>query len=82
MIPFLNADQVRTALPYPALVDALRSAFQHTTHSPTRHVHPLDADGNTLLIMPAWQPHLKLGVKLVTVAPGNAARGRRRRRTG
>ena len=74
MIPFLNADQVRTALPYPALVNALRTAFQGTAHSPTRHVHPLDANGNTLLIMPAWQPHLKLGVKLVTVAPGNTAR--------
>ncbi|MEO7031663.1 MAG: ornithine cyclodeaminase family protein, partial [Herbaspirillum sp.] len=74
MIPFLNADQIRNALPYPVLIDALRVAFQGDTQTPQRHVHTLDQQGNTLLIMPAWQPQRKLGVKLVTVAPGNPAR--------
>lgn len=45
---------------------------------PLRHHHevgvPNEADG-TLLIMPAWVPGAFLGVKMVTVIPGNTTRG-------
>lgn len=78
MIPFLSASQLRGALPYPALIEALRGAFQSTMQAPTRHVHRLsesDPDGTVLLLMPAWQPAARMGVKLVTAAAGNLAKG-------
>ncbi|MEZ5670260.1 MAG: ornithine cyclodeaminase family protein [Alphaproteobacteria bacterium] len=52
-----------------ALADAFRAG---ATEAPPRHVH--DLDGGTLLLMPAWDVRA-VGVKLVTVVPGNAARG-------
>jgi len=78
MIPFVTGAELRAALPYPALIDALRAAFGGAMQAPTRHVHrpaPDDPDAAVLLLMPAWQPAAKMGVKLVTVAAGNAARG-------
>ncbi|WP_206668751.1 ornithine cyclodeaminase family protein [Lacisediminimonas profundi] len=76
MIPYLNAAQLRTALPYPALIDALRDAFLQGAVAPTRHVHRVDEkEGTVLLLMPVWQEQAHMGVKLVTVAPGNPARG-------
>ncbi len=41
MIPFVAADQVRAALPYPALMDALRVAFAEAdqVQVPRRHAH-------------------------------------------
>lgn len=75
MLPYLDADQLRNALPYAELVDALRVAFCEEIHAPTRHVHTLgDQPPSTLLLMPAWQTGAHLGVKLVTVAPDNPAR--------
>ncbi len=79
MIPFLTAAQVTAALPYPALVDALRAIYTKPVQAPPRHVHQLVAGATpagptTLLLMPAWQPDANLGVKLVTVAAGNGAR--------
>jgi hypothetical protein len=39
MIPFVAADQVRVALPYPALIDALHVAFAEADQAqvPRRH---------------------------------------------
>ncbi|MES2534414.1 MAG: ornithine cyclodeaminase family protein [Pseudomonadota bacterium] len=75
MIPYLTGSQLRSALPYPTLIDALRLAFQQTTVAPTRHVHTLsEEDASVLLLMPVWQPAGNMGVKLVTVAPANPAR--------
>lgn len=45
---------------------------------PLRHHHTVVQEGEppaTLLLMPAWQPGGSLGVKLVTVTPGNSQRG-------
>lgn len=76
MIPYLSAAQLRQALPYPALIEALRTAFLQGAVAPTRHVHQVDeGEGTVLLLMPVWQTHANMGVKLVTVAPGNPARG-------
>jgi ornithine cyclodeaminase len=72
MIPHLTAAQLRAALPYPALIEALRLAFTEAIQAPRRHVHTIsEADATVLLLMPVWQPAGRTGVKLVTVAPHN-----------
>lgn len=75
-IAFFGASQVHAALPWRELVDALRVAFTHGAEVPLRHAHTLHPEGDArLLLMPAWRPGEAAGVKLVTVFPGNAARG-------
>ena len=73
MLKVYAADQVRQALPWGALCDTLAQAFIAGAQVPLRHRHDL-GDGANLLLMPAWSD-AGLGVKIVTVAPGNAARG-------
>lgn len=69
-----SADEVHEALPWAALADALEDAFVGAdTEVPLRHAHAVGGDG-TLLLMPAWSS-AALGVKVVTVMPGAAARG-------
>lgn len=75
MLPYLSADQLRNALPYPTLIPALRQAFRESIQAPKRHVHTLsEEDATVLLLMPVWQPAGTMGVKLVTVAPANPAK--------
>lgn len=69
----LDAAATAAALPFGRLVPALRDAFAAGADVPDRHHHALPG-GATLLLMPAWQSDW-LGVKVVTVHPGNAARG-------
>lgn len=69
----LDAAAVTAALPFDRLVPALRAAFAAPPHVPPRHHHALPGDA-ALLLMPAWSRDW-LGVKLVTVHPGNVARG-------
>ncbi|HXH01762.1 MAG TPA: ornithine cyclodeaminase family protein [Candidatus Competibacteraceae bacterium] len=74
----LDADAVARHLPWPALVEALREGFRAGCEAPLRHHHTVRVPGEpdaTLLLMPAWQPGAFLGVKLVSVFPGNGARG-------
>lgn len=75
----LDAAATRAALPMPALVQALRQRFIQGCEVPARHVHALPAaDGSaagTVLLMPAWTPGGRLGIKTVNVFPANAARG-------
>jgi alanine dehydrogenase len=58
--------------------EALRRAFREGVQAPVRHAHALAAEAGipagSLLLMPAWSGDA-LGVKLVTVMPGNGARG-------
>ncbi|MCW5609582.1 MAG: ornithine cyclodeaminase family protein [Rubrivivax sp.] len=74
----LDAAAVRAALPFPALVAALRRAFAAGAEVPARHVHAIGTAGVSLL-MPAWRAAAaepaRYGVKIVNVFPGNAARG-------
>jgi ornithine cyclodeaminase len=76
---FIDASAVASALPWPALIDALRRAFvAGDVQSPPRLHYPLPAaDGTspTLLVMPAWGAGWGIGTKLVSVFPGNARRG-------
>jgi alanine dehydrogenase len=70
-----SADEVHAALPWADLADALEDAFiASNAEVPLRHAHTLPGDGS-LLLMPAWSPDA-LGVKLVTVMPAAATRGK------
>jgi len=69
----LDAAEVARRLPWGALIDALDAMFRNGCAAPLRHRH---AVGDTsLLLMPAWRAGAHTGVKIVHVAPGNAARG-------
>ncbi len=75
-----DAQATRDALPFDRLIPALRAMFAAGCEVPPRHVHRIEApegDGEavTSLIMPAWLRGRAYGVKIVNVAPGNAARG-------
>jgi alanine dehydrogenase len=70
-----DSKAVEKALPYPLLVDALAQGLQQAIEAPPRsHLTP-NHDASCVLIMPAWRPHQLMGVKLVSVWPGNNAKG-------
>lgn len=74
----LDRDAIRAALPWDALIEALAAMFREGCEAPLRHRHAMPGTGgaeNTLLLMPAWRAGGHTGVKIVHVAPGNAARG-------
>jgi ornithine cyclodeaminase len=74
----LDRTALRVALPWDALIEALAAMFREGCEAPLRHRHAMpDGAGaeNTLLLMPAWRASGHTGVKIVHVAPGNAARG-------
>jgi ornithine cyclodeaminase len=62
------------ALAFPALIVALERMFVAGCDVPARHVHAV-GDALTALLMPAWQPGRYFGLKVVNVAPRNAALG-------
>jgi ornithine cyclodeaminase/alanine dehydrogenase-like protein (mu-crystallin family) len=72
-LPFFAAPEIHAALPFPRLIEALRAAFAAGGVSvPLRHVHTVRrSDGARLLLMPAWREGEAIGVKLVSVFPGN-----------
>ncbi len=77
----LGPAEVTAALPYRALIEALRAAFRDGATVPTRSHHTIPTSGAeaTLLLMPAWsgaeQMAGQIGVKIVTVHPDNGGRG-------
>jgi ornithine cyclodeaminase len=73
-LPFIPAERVHAALEWGALVDALREAFRAGATAPVRASHPVTAADDRLLLMPAWDG-ASLGVKIVTVFPGNLEKG-------
>ena len=81
MLQPIGAAGVEAALPYAALVEALRQGFRDGAEVPVRHHHPVSRPGQEpaiLLLMPAWRVGDVTGVKLVHIAPGNEAGGCRR----
>ena len=66
-------------LPFPALLPALEHMFTQGCQVPLRHNHAIpgaaEEDSGILLIMPAWQPGQYLGVKTVSIFPGNQRHG-------
>ena len=78
----VDADTTSRHLDYGRLIEALDRGFAQGCTVPMRHHHTIAKDRQpdaTLLLMPAWSndaDELKyLGVKLVTVFPGNASKG-------
>jgi ornithine cyclodeaminase len=81
-----DAAATRAALPFGALIEALRALFISGCTVPQRHVHVIEtahsdgaadaipAAGFTSLVMPAWSGGY-YGIKTINIAPGNAARG-------
>ncbi len=73
----VSAAEVHATLDYPALMEALAAMFKAGCEIPLRHHHAIAVPGApdaTLLLMPAWQPGAALGIKIVSVFPGNAAK--------
>jgi len=77
----VSAAEIDGALTFPALIDALAEAFRSDIVVPTRQHYDIEreAGAGTLLLMPAWTGAGKgggfLGVKVVSVFPGNSAKG-------
>ncbi len=83
----VTAPEIEAALTYPALVDVLADAFRTGAIAPPRHHHAMKLPGGepeaTLLLMPAWTASAAgadtagryLGIKAVSVFPGNGRRG-------
>src|SRR3712207_5102507 len=77
----VSAEDVDRVLAFPALIEALAEAFRGRITAPQRHHHaiPRPEGQATLLLMPAWTETAGrddfIGVKIVSVVPGNSARG-------
>lgn len=70
---FLTNADVAHSLGYPQLIEALRIGLVHECEAPVRGCHELPENAS-LLTMPVWRPGQDIGVKLVTVFPGNGAK--------
>jgi ornithine cyclodeaminase len=80
----VGAEELRRALPWEALEQALAAMFRTGCEAPLRHRHPLPQPAGVpegmLLLMPAWQApgtpgRRHGGVKIVHVMPANGALG-------
>ena len=69
-----DAAATARALGFAALIPALERMFVAGCDVPARQAHAV-GDALTALVMAAWQPGGFFGVKVVHVAPGNAALG-------
>lgn len=70
-----DAQAVAAALPYPQLVEGLACGLQSPIEVPVRSVLTPNHDASCVLVMPAWKSGQRMGVKLVSVWPGNNAVG-------
>jgi len=74
----LDGETVGRRLAPSQLLPALERMFHDGCTAPTRHHHTINVPGQpdaTLLVMPAWRAGQYIGIKLVTVFPGNVSRG-------
>ena len=75
---YFDAAAIRERLPWPRMLAALDAMLKDDVAAPLRTHHPIDVPGEptaSLLLMPAWRSGRCIGVKLVTVFPGNTRRG-------
>ncbi len=75
-LPWIPADAVHELLPYADLVDALAAGHLLPPADVRRTVYGPEGADEVYLGLPAWQPGHAIGVKLVTVFPGNPAVGK------
>ncbi|MEG0921136.1 MAG: ornithine cyclodeaminase family protein [Comamonas sp.] len=74
-------DQASTAqhLPFDQLINCIEQMFIGGCEVPLRHNHAIKgsnaAEDGILLLMPAWQVGQRMGVKTVSIFPGNQAKG-------
>lgn len=76
-IPYLSPEIIDRKLDYKSLVGALQDAFAGDWTVPVRHHHGIPVPGEedqTLLLMPAWDAGKSVGIKIVTITPGNGGR--------
>jgi ornithine cyclodeaminase len=76
---YFDAEAIREHLTWPRMLAALDAMLRDEVAAPLRTHHAIEVPGEpaaSLLLMPAWRTARRLGVKLVTVFPGNAQRGR------
>jgi ornithine cyclodeaminase len=76
-VQIIDAATVVTRLQPEALAAALERMFRDGCTTPVRHHHTVPVPGEndgTLLLMPAWRAGAYLGIKIVTVFPGNSRR--------
>lgn len=73
----IEAADVHRVLEFPALIEALRSAFGGPAGMPRRMVFRLDGDAShdAFALLPAWTGDV-IGVKAFTYLPSNASKGR------
>ncbi len=78
-LTLLSAADLRAALPMPAAIAAMKAAFAELStgqaNVPLRVALPVPSANAVTLFMPALVPSSGLGVKIVSVFPGNAGRG-------
>jgi alanine dehydrogenase len=78
-LPVIGAEEVRQLLDIPSTIEAIRALLRGPAEAPARHHHAIQngpgAPPTVLLLMPAWAAGGQLGIKIATVAPGNAALG-------
>lgn len=77
---YISAEEIDAILDFPSLIGALSAAFRADIETPLRHHHPIAREEGeaALLLMPAWTKEKEgsfLGTKIVTVYPGNLAKG-------
>lgn len=76
---FFNAAEVATALPWPALIEAIESTMvAEGALAPDRTVHPVEVPGSadaSLLLKPGWVVGDVIAIKAVTFFPENGALG-------
>ena len=73
----LDKSDIQANLPYPELIDGLRSAFKQNPEIPARQHLRIPSSGGTpatLLLMPACN-HSYVGVKIASVYPENGPKG-------
>ena len=77
---YFDAAAIRAGLPWARMLAALHAMLNDDVAAPLRAHHTIAVPGEpaaALLLMPAWRSGRRIGVKLVTVFPGNAARNER-----
>lgn len=75
-IPFIDNSFMESHTEFSELISALDKGFSNgVVQTPMRHHHdypnPKEGLDSTLLLMPAWDSGVDLGVKIVTVSPNN-----------
>jgi ornithine cyclodeaminase len=79
-VRYFDAATIRSRLPWPRMLAALDAMLKADVAAPLRTSHPIEVPGEptaSLLLMPAWRSGGRMGVKLVTVFPGNGERNER-----